>query len=286
MNINDFINDRLKMLLESGIDSSVFEIKLLLAHILGIEPKNISPNMEITEHQAALLDDMLKERCNHRPIDKIIGKKGFYKYDFAVSDDVLSPRYDTEILVEKAIELLAPSQNANILELGVGSGCIILSVLADLPFVSGVGIDVSDAALAITDLNAENLKIEPERLNLLKASWFYEDIIEKLSDYAPFDMVVSNPPYIATSEIDKLDIEVKDFDPLIALDGGADGLKDYNRILQVSEKLLKPNGIIILEAGDGQQLRQIKQMAEGFKMQCLKILKDLNNIDRCIILKK
>lgn len=286
MNINDFINDRLKMLLESGVDSSVFEIKLLLAHILGIEPKNISPNIEITEHQAALLDDMLKERCNHRPIDKIIGKKGFYKYDFAVSDDVLSPRYDTEILVEKTIELLAPSQNANILELGVGSGCIILSVLADLPFVSGVGIDVSDAALAITDINAENLKIEPERLNLLKASWFDEDIIEKLSDYAPFDMVVSNPPYIATSEIDKLDTEVKDFDPLIALDGGTDGLKDYNRILQVSEKLLKPNGIIILEAGDGQQLRQIKQMAEGYKMQCLKILKDLNNIDRCIILKK
>lgn len=286
MNINDFINDKLKMLLESGIDSSVFEIKLLLAHILGIEPKNISPNIEITEHQASLLDDMLKERCNHRPIDKIIGKKGFYKYDFAVSDDVLSPRYDTEILVERAIELLAPSQNANILELGVGSGCIILSVLADLPFVSGVGIDVSDAALAITDLNAENLKIEPERLNLLKASWFDEDIIEKLSDYAPFNMVVSNPPYIATSEIDKLDTEVKDFDPLIALDGGADGLKDYNRILQVSEKLLKPNGIIILEAGDGQQLRQIKQMAEGYKMQCLKILKDLNNIDRCIILKK
>lgn len=286
MNINDFINDRLKMLLKSGIDSSVFEIKLLLAHILGIEPKNISPNIEITEHQAALLDDMLKERCNHRPIDKIIGKKGFYKYDFAVSDDVLSPRYDTEILVEKTIELLAPSQNANILELGVGSGCIILSVLADLPFVSGVGIDVSDAALAITDINAENLKIEPKRLNLLKASWFDEDIIEKLSDYAPFDMVVSNPPYIATSEIDKLDTEVKDFDPLIALDGGTDGLKDYNRILQVSEKLLKPNGIIILEAGDGQQLRQIKQMAEGYKMQCLKILKDLNNIDRCIILKK
>lgn len=286
MNINDFINDRLKMLLQSGIDSSVFEIKLLLAHILGIEPKNISPNIEITEHQAALLDDMLKERCNHRPIDKIIGKKGFYKYDFAVSDDVLSPRYDTEILVEKTIELLAPSQNANILELGVGSGCIILSVLADLPFVSGVGIDVSDAALAITDINAENLKIEPKRLNLLKASWFDEDIIEKLSDYAPFDMVVSNPPYIATSEIDKLDTEVKDFDPLIALDGGTDGLKDYNRILQVSEKLLKPNGIIILEAGDGQQLRQIKQMAEGYKMQCLKILKDLNNIDRCIILKK
>lgn len=286
MNINDFINDRLKMLLQSGIDSSVFEIKLLLAHILGIEPKNISPNIEITEHQAALLDDMLKERCTHRPIDKIIGKKGFYKYDFAVSDDVLSPRYDTEILVEKTIELLAPSQNANILELGVGSGCIILSVLADLPFVSGVGIDVSDAALAITDINAENLKIEPKRLNLLKASWFDEDIIEKLSDYAPFDMVVSNPPYIATSEIDKLDTEVKDFDPLIALDGGTDGLKDYNRILQVSEKLLKPNGIIILEAGDGQQLRQIKQMAEGYKMQCLKILKDLNNIDRCIILKK
>ena len=149
-----------------------------------------------------------------------------------------------------------------------------------------MGIDVSDAALAITDINAENLKIEPKRLNLLKASWFDEDIIEKLSDYAPFDMVVSNPPYIATSEIDKLDTEVKDFDPLIALDGGTDGLKDYNRILQVSEKLLKPNGIIILEAGDGQQLRQIKQMAEGYKMQCLKILKDLNNIDRCIILKK
>lgn len=286
MNINDFINDRLKMLLESGIDSSVFEIKLLLAHILGIEPRDISPNTEINERQTALLDDMLKERLSHRPIDKIIGKKCFYKYDFAVSDDVLSPRYDTEILVEKAIESLKQSQKANILEFGVGSGCIILSVLADLPYVTGVGVDISESALAIADLNAENLEIEPERLNLLKASWFDEDIIEKLNNYAPFDMVISNPPYIASAEIDKLDPEVKDFDPLIALDGGIDGLKDYNRILYLSKELLKPDGMIILEAGDGLQLRQIEQMAYNYKIQCLNILKDLNNIDRCIILKK
>ncbi len=286
MNINDLINDRLKMLLQNGIDSSAFEIKLLLAHILGIEPKNISPNVEINEHQVALLDNMLKERLAYRPIDKIIGKKGFYKYDFVVSDDVLSPRCDTEILVEKAIELLAPIKSANILEFGVGSGCIILSILADLPCITGVGVDISEAALAITDINAESLKIEPNRLNLLKTSWFDEDIIEKLSNYAPFDMVVSNPPYIITSEIAKLDREVKEFDPLIALDGGIDGLKDYDRILQLSQKLLKPNGVIILEAGDGQQLRQIEQIADKYKIKCLNILKDLNNIDRCIILKK
>lgn len=286
MNINQLISDKLKILLEGGIDSSVFEIKLLIGHILGIEPKNVASSMELNRSQEKILDKMIQERLNHKPVDRIIGLKGFYKYDFIINDNVLSPRYDTEVLVEKAIELLGADTPTNVLELGVGSGCIILSILADLKKAHGVGVDISEAALAITDINAEHLAIGPSRIELIIADWFNNDIITKLDNYKPFDMIVSNPPYIASTEIDKLDEEVKNYDPLIALDGGANGLKDYDRIIELSKHLLKSQGFLLLEAGDKQQLEQIAEKGKFNGFQVWEILKDLSGNERCIILKK
>lgn len=286
MDIHQLIKDKQKMLLEGGIISSAFEIKVLIGNILGLEPKNINFNTNINEQQICILDKMLNERLQGRPVDKIIGEKGFYKYNFVISDDVLSPRCDTEILVEKAVDLLKTQSNPTVLELGVGSGCIILSILADLPFVKGVGIDISEKALAIADINAENLQIEPNRLSLLQADWFEPQIDEMLQDYAYFDMIVSNPPYIASAEIANLDREVKNFDPLIALDGGSDGMKDYSQILGLAQKFLRPEGIILLEAGDSEQLRKIAEKGKIVGLSCLDILKDYSNQERCIILKK
>ncbi len=284
--INYIINQNLNLLQSRGIESSRFEMKVLIAHILGIEPKYLSGTRQLDDQQITQLDKMIAKRLTHCPVDKIIGHKGFYKYDFVVNRDVLSPRADTEIMVEQAVEILSGIRQPKILEFGVGSGCIILSILADLPNIRGVGIDISEKALAIADINAEKLNIAAERLTLLKAGWFDEDIMEKLTEYAPFDMILSNPPYIPDSEIAFLDDEVKKYDPLVALKGGKDGLRDYNRIITLSKDLLKSEGFLLLEAGDSLQLKEISEIAQASGLKFLKILKDLGGKERCIILKK
>lgn len=284
--INHIINQNLNLLQSRGIETSRFEIKVLIAHILKTEPKYLIGSQQLNKQQIAELDKLIAQRLKHCPVDKIVGHKGFYKYDFIVNTDVLSPRSDTEIMVEHAIEILNKLNQPKILELGIGSGCIILSILADLPAVSGIGIDISEKALAIADINAEKLNIDEKRLVLLKAGWFDKDIMKKLMEYAPFDMILSNPPYIPDEEITLLDEEVKNYDPLIALNGGKDGLRDYLKINELAYNLLKSDGYLLLEAGDSSQLRKISLMAQSVGLNFVNILKDLTGKDRCIILKK
>lgn len=284
--INHVINQNLNLLQSRDIETSRFEIKVLIAHILKTEPKYLNGTQQLSKQQIVELDKLIAQRLKHCPVDKIVGHKGFYKYDFIVNTDVLSPRSDTEIMLEQAIEILNKLEQPKILELGIGSGCIILSILADIPTSSGVGIDISEKALAIADINAEKLDIDEKRLVLLKAGWFDKDIMEKLIEYAPFDMILSNPPYIPEGEISLLDEEVKNYDPLIALNGGKDGLRDYFRINELAYNLLKPDGYLLLEAGDSLQLKKISSMAQTIGLNFVNIIKDLAETERCIILKK
>lgn len=286
MNINQIITENLNILQSAGVDSSRFEIKMLVAHVLGVEPKELTLSMDLTPQQIEKLAVMIQQRLKHKPIDKIIGQKGFYKYDFKVNSDVLSPREDTEVLVEKTIQLLKNNQSPRILEFGVGSGCIILSVLSDVTQATGIGIDISAKALAVADRNVEMLKINRKRLTLLQASWFDADLEQKLEPFSPFDIIVSNPPYIPTEEMPLLSDEVKCYDPYIALDGGEDGLRDYKRICELSYNLLKDKGFLLLEAGDKVQFQKIKAFALSVGLTFDDILKDLSNRERCIILKK
>ena len=286
MNVNQLISEKLDLLRGAGVSSSRYEIKILIGHILGVEPKEVNPSAELNSSQVDLLTGMVQQRLLHKPIDKIVGRKGFYKYDFEVNEDVLSPREDTEILVEKAIQILKNIKTPKILEFGVGSGCIILSILSDIAGAAGWGIDISKKALAIAELNAQRLGITPARLTLWQKSWFDDDFALKASEFAPFDMIVSNPPYIPTGEIECLDEEVKSYDPYIALEGGEDGLRDYTQIIKLSENLLKENGYLLLEAGDSNQLAEIKKQAVSKGLVFVDILKDLSNNERCIILKK
>lgn len=272
--------------MKNGIVSSWFEMKLLLGEILNKEPKQISFAEALSDEQLITFSKMIQRRLSHCPVDKIIGKKGFYKYDFVVNEDVLSPRSDSEILVESAISILKDISRAKILELGIGSGCLILSLLAELNDTFGVGIDISDKAIKIAETNAIRLDINKNRFKFYHKSWFDEDIIEHLQHAGMFDLIISNPPYIPTIEITSLDEEVKDYDPKIALDGGSDGLKDYHQILSIASQTLKNNGYIILEAGDIAQLQNIARMAKSYSLKNVNILKDLSGNERCIILKK
>ena len=283
MNISELIKKKLLYLQSYGVESSRFELEMLLAAAIGIEKRNLPLwNGILTEEIINKFETYIKEREKHKPVDKILKQKGFYKYDFAVNEDVLSPRFDTEILVERAVDLLKDKNEAKILEFGIGSGCILLSILADLPYAEGIGVDISQNALKIALQNANYLGVE-SRVKMINASWFDDNIEIKCGN--KFDMIISNPPYIPSADIENLDNEVKLFDPLIALDGGVDGLRDYRKITQISFNLLKPGGLLIFEAGINQSM-DIAGIGTCNNFELAEITPDLTGIDRCIILKK
>lgn len=284
MTIEQLIRETLDLLQKNKVESDRFELKLLLSHILQQEPKEISAQETLNQEQISQFNKMIRQRKKRKPIDKIIGEKGFYKYDFIVNNDVLSPRADTEILVESVINLLKNQKNKKILELGVGSGCILLSILSDLLQIKGVGVDISKKALKVTRANAKKLDICSKRLKLINLDWFDDNIFIKLP--ANFDVIISNPPYIRTKELEKLEPEVLFYDPQIALDGGKDGLKDYKRIIQIAQQKLKKGGFLFLEAGDLKQLNKISNIAQSHGFTHINILNDLQEHPRCIILKK
>ena len=282
MDIREILTEQLNMLKDKGVASSIFELRMLLGHVLQKSPSMLWFNDEtLTEEQINKFKDLVKMRARHCPVDKIIGTKGFYKYDFVVNQDVLSPRADSEILVEEALKLICHNNYQKILEFGVGSGCLIISILAEAKNCHGIGIDISDKALNIAKLNAKNIGVT-DRLNLFRKSWFDIDNTNIEHD---FDMIISNPPYIQSDEIASLQDEVKNFDPIIALDGGQDGLRDYQQICKLASKLLKPHGALLFEIGEG-QAEEVKQIAKENNLIWHKTVKDLNNINRCIIFEK
>ncbi|MBE6444983.1 MAG: peptide chain release factor N(5)-glutamine methyltransferase [Alphaproteobacteria bacterium] len=279
---NSLISQALEYLRKNNVDTYVFEIKIMLADLLNMEVSQIKiSDLEVSDDNKKQFWQMIEKRKNHFPVDKIIGHRGFYKYNFIVDTNVLSPRPDTEILLEETLKICDKTQVQNILELGVGSGCVITSVLAEKD-IMGVGVDISSAALSIAQQNAQNLGVEG-RLRFIHGDWFSSDFTLLFTN--KFDLIVSNPPYIPTGEIGKLDAEVKDYDPIVALDGGVDGLDAYRQIATISPKLLNNNGYIVLEVGEN-QAEDVINIFEYNKFKLYKIVQDLSGIKRCVILKK
>ncbi len=272
----------LKELAAGKIESPRLEARLLIADILNVNPNSISAQIMISNEDEKKLRMNLEKRLKGMPLDKILGHKAFYKYDFEVSEDVLSPRPDTEVLVEAAVQIAKTQNIKNLLDLGVGSGCILLSILKENDQLSGTGVDVSQKALHTAQKNASNLALK-DRCSFLCKDWNASDF-GKCFDQG-FDMIVSNPPYIKTSEIEKLETEVKDYDPMIALDGGEDGLNGYRQIAFFAPKLLNQNGYILLEVGAG-QAAAVRHIFEEKGLSYLETLSDLSGIERVIILKK
>ncbi len=276
-------NHLIQQFAQAQISSPRLEARMILAHLLD---KDVSDaqilSIELTPQQQETLESLVKRRINnHEPLDKIIGRKSFYKYEFIVNNHVLSPRPETEIIVEEALKLVSKEQN-QILDLGTGSGCILLSLLKELPQSQGVGVDISQEALSVAQKNAQNLNLENQSW-WIKANWNDQDFLNNFSQ--KFNIIVSNPPYIADAEIKTLAPEVKDYDPQEALSGGEDGYEAYRRLAEIIPYLLTDNGYILLEGGQD----QAETIADIFMKQNLslyKIVKDLQGIERCIILKK
>ncbi len=283
LQIEELIKHSVANLISRGVETSAFEVRLLLAEIIGCEVAEVlSYPLPLTPEQLNRFKEFTALRGRHVPADKIIGHRGFYKYDFAVSRDVLSPRPDTEILVEAAIAGARRNNCRTTLELGVGSGCIVLSLLAECPQLRGVGVDISAEALNIAVQNAAALGVA-ERITFRQSNWFDDDFVAALGQ--SFDMIVSNPPYIASAEIAALDAEVREYDPLPALDGGSDGLDSYRRIAEVAPELLTVGGRIYLEVGEN-QAETVACLFEAAGLRREEILNDLAGVKRCVILKK
>ena len=253
---DEFFNRTVAALAAAGIDSPRLEARILLAHVTGMESNVYDPGRKLSPRQMSEAGWLLERRLAHEPLDKVIGRRDFYKYRFVVNREVLSPRPDSETLVEAAAELIAEHRLSSLLELG----------------------DISPAALAVAAENARRLKVE-DRLRLVEFDYFKDVFSER------FDLIVSNPPYIPSADVAFLAPEVKDYDPLSALDGGADGLDHYRQIASVAGGWLNDGGYLVLEAGAG-QAGDIASVFAGSGWQTVGMREDLNGIKRCVILKK
>jgi release factor glutamine methyltransferase len=229
-----------------GLEAAPLEARLLLAHALRLDHAGLiaAAAAALTAPDCARIAALAQRRFQREPVSRILGEKEFFSLTFALSPDVLVPRPETEILVETALQALARRQGLRMADLGTGSGAILLSVLHARSDASGVGTDRSEAALRVAQHNAVRLHLAD------RAAFVACDFTSALG--APFDLLVSNPPYVARGDLPTLAPEVRDHDPPLALDGGPDGLAAYRQIAADALRLLAPGGHLLVELGAGQ----------------------------------
>jgi release factor glutamine methyltransferase len=265
--------DRLKNV---QIDQPAIDARLLLEVAADVTRTDIitDPYRVLTEAQMATLDDFLNRRARREPVSHIIGRKGFWKILLQVNKHVLTPRPETEVIVDEVLKAFPEQMPFNMLDLGVGSGTILLAVLAERPAAKGLGIDVSEEALAVARENAANLDLAG-RVALLRGDW-----TNGLGDDS-FDLVVSNPPYIATDVIETLEPEVRDHEPRLALDGGPDGLDAYRFLAGEILRVLKPGAMFAVEIGYDQS-QAVEDLFRQAGAQNVRTVKDLSVNDRVV----
>ncbi len=218
---------------------------------------------------------MAARRLRGEPVVRILGEKEFYGRPFALGAATLVPRPETEMLVIRGLELLGGKPHRTILDLGTGTGCIAISILAESPSAQGVAVDLAPEALVTAQHNADRHGVE-KRLDFRKGPWF-----EPLQAGESFDLIVSNPPYIASAEIEELAVEVKDHDPRLALDGGPDGLDPYRLIIKDAATWLKPDGAVLVEIGSIQAIAVTALFIQsGFRD--VRVHQDLAGLDRVV----
>jgi len=278
--VEKIIEDGEKILKKKGILNSRFEASLIVQKTLDISKIEILTNniRSVSFLKRILINKNFFERVRGKPISKIFGIKEFYSYEFFTNFNVLDPRPESEILVDVAKKILKKNKSTtHILELGVGSGCVIISIMQELREfrIKGTGVDISESSLKVAKKNQKKFKIV--NLHLFRSNWF-SNLTNK------YDMIVSNPPYLKTSDIKCLDDEVKKYDPLVSLDGGKNGLNAYKEIASNVKKYLKLGGVICLEIGFGQR-DSVNQICKEKGFELILEEKDLQDIPRVVVYK-
>jgi len=265
-----------KRLEEAGLAGPVIDARLLVEAAAAATRTDIvtDPYRALTAEQEATLLDYLDRRVRREPVSHILGRKGFWKIMLQVTPDVLTPRPDTETVVEYVLRDFPEHAPWTVLDLGVGSGAILLSILAERPAAKGLGVDVSEEALAVARENAANLGLAG-RTALLRGDWAFG-----LGDET-FDLVVSNPPYIASAVIETLEPEVRDHEPRLAWEGGADGLDAYRALAPEILRVLKPGGRFAVEIGYDQK-DAVEPLFREAGAEGVLTLRDLADRDRVV----
>ena len=276
MNIQNAIRKGKMILSEKKIKTAELDSEILMSKAINKEKKFLILNFnnEIAKENLNIFNDLVNQRSKGKPIAYLLKKKEFWKNEFVVDRNVLIPRPDTEILVEQALEITKNKNKLNLLDVGVGSGCILLSILNEKKNFYGTGIDICGKSLSICRVNTHKLGLK-KRIKLFKSN------IDNFQ-YGKYDLIISNPPYIKKYDLKCLEKDVIGFEPKQALDGGIEGLSEIRKVISKSSELIKKNGFLILEIGFDQKNR-VKQILQNKGFYIKKIVKDLSGHDRCIV---
>ena len=276
MNIEVAIKKACEELKKNKISSALLDSELLLSKVIKKDRKFILLNLdkEIDQSDQKSFRDLIIKRSNGKPLAHLTGIKSFWNYDFKINEKVLIPRPDTEIIVEQVLDIYKNKNNLNFLEVGIGSGCIGLSILKEKKSFKATGVDLSQDCIEICKSNANILGVG-DRLKLLKSD--VDNLI-----FRKYDLVVSNPPYVKKLDLSKLNKEVKNYEPRLALDGGLEGLSVIRKVIKKATELIKIRGKLILEIGYDQK-EPVKKILNENNFYINKIIKDLAKNDRCIV---
>ena len=275
MNISELINFGSNLLKENKINSHILDAEILLSKTLKKSREEILVNFDQTIEEKYMVNykSLLERRIKKEPIAYIIEEKEFWSKKFYVNKNTLIPRPETELLVEKLVTIFK-KKRINILDIGTGTGCIIISILSELKNSTGTAVDISTKAIEAAKKNARKFKLS-DRIKFLNKT--FEDLCEK-----KFDLIVSNPPYVNRKDIKNLSEDIKKFEPKMALDGGNDGLDLIKKVIYKSKEILKVNGMLALEIGNEQINKVSKILIDNkFRINC--IIKDYKNNVRCVI---
>ena len=275
MYIRSVLTNASYFLKKNLIKNPFLDSELLLSNVLKISREELLLSLEkkLNNDDLKKFNLILNKRRKKEPIAYINGKKNFWKSEFVINQSVLIPRPETEILLEQAIKQTRNKNNLRILDIGTGSGCILISILKEKINWKGIGVDLSKEAIKIAKINAKIQQLE----NRIK--FVHSDIDKFLSD--KYDLIISNPPYISKLKINYLDEDIKKYEPRMALNGGIDGYSGIKKVIKKSSRLLKRNGKLILEIGKGQLTKSIKILRNN-SFYVKEISKDLSRINRCI----
>ena len=278
-NINSVLLKAKKYLINNSIKSANIDSEILMCSVLKKSREYLIINIfdKINEDKINIFNELVERRKKCEPIAYILKKKDFWKSTFYVDKNVLIPRPDTEILIEEILYNYNKNEKLSVLDIGTGSGCIIISILKDRPNFKGTAIDICRNALNVAKYNAKIHQLE----NRIK---FYKSSIDNFFK-GKYDLIISNPPYINKFYLKYLERDVVDYEPSLALEGGIDGFTVLERVIKKSSRLLKIGGKLILEIGFDQKLK-VSDLLKKEKYFVNKIIKDYGNKDRCIICTK
>jgi release factor glutamine methyltransferase len=276
MNIENILDKASKQLNSLNIKNANLDCEVLLSNTINKDREYLILNLKqnLDKKYIDFFYNLIERRKKGEPVAYLIKKKEFWKEMFYVNKDVLIPRPDTEHLIEAVIKYTDEDSKLHILDIGTGSGCILLSILKERKKFNGTGIDISKKSINISRYNAKELKLNN------RAKFYVSDVDNFL--IGKYDIVISNPPYIENLSLKYLDRDVINFEPKVALNGGKDGFSEIIKVINKSSTLIKKNGIFILEIGYNQKNKAIQMLKnKGFYIK--KVLKDYGENDRCII---